>query len=232
MVTYDDLKEYLYFLASVRIYMGGTRTKEDVWFLIGRIIYILRKRKVILPYSDKDLEEFVRLQIDADFCNLMLGEYLGEFNDDLKSLYHVGNLKDLLEQMLDITLDSRIIGLYKDHVTVICECGEQAVFMSRQKIQPGAGGNIYYCRACGNLVGVHAGTNIPFGTPADRETRALRVKCHQLFDQQWTTPEEREKAYKWLVKEMHLTKAEGHFGKFNKEKCLEALKLLENPLQN
>lgn len=232
MVTYDDLKEYLYELACARIYMEGTQTKADVWFLIGRIVYILRRRKTILPYSEKDLDEFVRLQIDADFCNILLGDYLGEFNDDLKNLYHVGNLKDLLEKMLHITLDSRIIGLYKDHVTVICECGEKAAFMKRSRIQPGTGGYIYYCMACGNMVGVHAGTNIPFGTPADRETRALRVKCHQLFDQKWKTPEEREKAYLWLVKEMHLTKAEGHFGKFNKERCLQALKLLENRLQN
>lgn len=230
MVTYDELKEYLYELADARIDLEhtGPATKQDVWFIIGRTIYILKKKRVILPYNDKDLDEFIRLELDAEFYNNLLGNYLGELNDNLKELYHVGNLKDLVEKMLYIELDSRLIGLYKDNVEVICECGCKAKFISRKQIEPGKAGKIYYCYDCGNFVGVHAGTNIPFGIPADKITRALRVKCHNLFDERWRTPEEREAAYRWLMKEMGLSKSQTHFGKFNEAQCLQAIEILKN----
>lgn len=226
MVTYDDLKEYLYELAYARIYMGGAATRKDVGFLIGRIVYTLKRKHAILPYKESDLDDFVRLEINEDFCNVLLGDCLGEFNGNLKELYHVGNLKDIMEKWFQIKLNSKIIGLYKKNLKVYCECGEQAVFVKRDKIQSGKEGYIYYCQSCGNMVGVHVGTNIPFGIPADKETRALRIKCHQLFDQKWNTPEEREEMYLWLMEKMGLNKAQTHFGKFNKTQCREALKIL------
>lgn len=233
MVSYDELKEYLYELAYDRIGLDfvGPATKKDVWFIIGRTIYILKKKHIILPYNDCDLDDFINMQLDADFFNNLLGDYLGELNDNLKELYHVGNLKDIIEKWFCVELNSRYIGLYKDNIKVFCECGEQAVFMPRKRIEPGKRGYIYYC-SCGRFVGVHAGTNIPFGIPADRETRALRIKCHELFDQRWKTPEERENAYRWLMGEMGLMKMQTHFGKFNKQQCLTAIQILQEQKSN
>lgn len=224
MVNYNELKDYLCGIAHCRV-SNFAEKEKDVRFLAGRIVYTLQKRR-IYPYCDGELPRFVRIQLDAEFLNGFLADYLGRFNDDPKELYHTGVLRDILEEWFDVRLDGYQIGLYKDHVKAVCECGERAKFIPRNKIEPGRKGYIYLCD-CGRFVGVHIGTNIPLGIPTDRETRALRAKCHKSFDKKWRTPEERENTYRWLSEKMKLTKAQTHFGKMNKEQCREALRILE-----
>ena len=63
-------------------------------------------------------------------------------------------------------------------------------------------------------------------TPADEETRQLRIKCHNLFDKRWNTRKRRNQAYLELSHILGIKKEECHFGMFNKEQCEKALKIL------
>src|SRR5579872_5741293 len=44
---------------------------------------------------------------------------------------------------------------------------------------------LHYPARCEYSIGAHQNTREPFGFPADRATRALRVKLHQLIDPLW-----------------------------------------------
>lgn len=65
----------------------------------------------------------------------------------------------------------------------------------------------------------------PQGRPADAQTRALRVQCHQKFDTIWQSHQmTRKQAYRLLQRVMELPESEAHFGNFTKEQCEEFLR--------
>ena len=85
--------------------------------------------------------------------------------------------------------------------------------------------NIYHCDSCDARVGTHGRGNTPLGTPANANLRALRRKCHDLFDPMWKRKGySRGGAYKWLQREMELSPEEAHIGKFNEEQCKKLMR--------
>lgn len=90
----------------------------------------------------------------------------------------------------------------------------------------------YRCMSCGAHVGTHAKTDPPepLGTLANREVRALRRQCHDVFDKYWLKPRRgrklrRRHAYLRLATFMGMTKDEAHISSWQREKCLLFLSL-------
>lgn len=70
----------------------------------------------------------------------------------------------------------------------------------------------------------------PLGVPADKETRAWRIKAHQAFDLLFNGENlimEREEAYAYLQHLMNLTEEQAHISKFDIEQCKELIDLLD-----
>ena len=100
-------------------------------------------------------------------------------------------------------------------------------------------GKMYYCTECGAFVGTH----IPrpkeaFGILANAEMRALKQKCHKLFDEKWiyevTKPQRqkaRRKAYRELARMMEIPVTECHFGYFDTVMLNKAYKILESEVR-
>jgi hypothetical protein len=66
-------------------------------------------------------------------------------------------------------------------------------------------------------------------TPADKETRDLRNRCHQLFDALWKSGDmSRNKAYRKLAYWMQLPEERAHIGMFDRAQCLKLISLLED----
>lgn len=115
---------------------------------------------------------------------------------------------------------------FVDPSTLICPfCGDKLIWKESRY------GGFYGCASwartrCRGSVGCHPGTKIPLGTPADAETKALRIKAHDLFDNMWKTEGmSRKAAYEWLADAMGVDEA--HIGWMNKsdlEKLIEILK--------
>ncbi len=70
----------------------------------------------------------------------------------------------------------------------------------------------------------------PLGVPANAATKQARMRAHAAFDRLWRSGKmSRTDAYRWMQKNMDLTKDEAHIGKFDMAKCakLEDLVSLE-----
>jgi hypothetical protein len=64
-------------------------------------------------------------------------------------------------------------------------------------------------------------------TPADEETRALRHRCHELFDHLWQDGKmSREAAYSWLSRAMGLQRDQAHIGMFDAAQCRTLIEAL------
>ncbi len=93
--------------------------------------------------------------------------------------------------------------------------------------------NLYVCYPCDARVGTHGKGKRPLGTMANKQLRALRMSCHQVFDNRWKNKKRgkskaRKKAYLWLQEAMNLSEKEAHIGKFNKEQCFKLLEIMRN----
>jgi len=79
----------------------------------------------------------------------------------------------------------------------------------------------FVCPSCSARVGCHALTGKPLGTPANAELRALRRRCHDLFDPLWNRgarhlrPIARAGAYAWLAEKLGVDRV--HFGEADVE---------------
>lgn len=91
---------------------------------------------------------------------------------------------------------------------------------------------IWYCRKCKATVSCHPGTSIPMGYMATSKTRKLRQEVHKVFDRLWLEGwSSRDRAYRWLASQMHLTKHQAHISRFNSEQCRLAIKLCKERLE-
>ncbi|MBQ9657632.1 MAG: hypothetical protein IJV31_02555 [Clostridia bacterium] len=120
--------------------------------------------------------------------------------------------------------------------TICRYCGSPVVYTSNAEIygREYGEGKCYLCRNCRAFVGVHPGTDIPLGTLADEELRRYRKAAHFWFDKIWKSPTRittRDKAYKWLSKELGLPKEETHIGMFEKEQCEKVMEISQKRLQ-
>ena len=109
-------------------------------------------------------------------------------------------------------------------------CGGMVKFVSNAEIygrQYGSG-YAYLCTKCGAYTGTHKPRpKDALGLLANSEMRKLKIECHDLFDAQWNTYEERCEMYKWLANQMDISVKECHFGHFDIERLRKAKQILE-----
>lgn len=110
---------------------------------------------------------------------------------------------------------------------LICaDCGESMI------LGYGKFGWFYHCRrwpTCQGAVGAHQKTKAPLGTPANAETRKLRMIAHDRFDQLWrgAGTEMRNAAYSWLAERLGLTKERCHIAMFDADQCRAVIREAE-----
>lgn len=75
------------------------------------------------------------------------------------------------------------------------------------------------CRGCH---GAHFDGS-PLGVPGDRATREARKRAHELFDKVWQNRlvQDRQAAYKWLMKALGLSVEMAHIARLTIEQCSE-----------
>lgn len=122
-------------------------------------------------------------------------------------------------------------------------CGEYAEFVDSAEVYGRSYGMIYLCRPCDARVGVHNGTEKPFGTLANAELRALRKRAHAAFDPIWEqdliaditsiAPQKkpRTRAYWWLAFELGIPAANCHIGSMNEEQCRKLIDICKEARQ-
>ncbi len=118
---------------------------------------------------------------------------------------------------------------------LLCACGAKTKLTTRHKY--GIGGPdvpIWACQPCDSWVGCHPKSTKPLGTPADAQLRRARVLAHEALDPLWQAKMDKHKvsnardlAYKWLARELGLTKDECHIGRMDLETCNRVVELCE-----
>lgn len=92
---------------------------------------------------------------------------------------------------------------------------------------------IFYCNDCGASVGCHPGTHNPLGKLADKHTRTLRRRLHEVFDVFWMQGYmTRTEAYAWLAEQLKITSAECHVSQLTFVQLKEAIRLTKDYFQN
>jgi ssDNA-binding Zn-finger/Zn-ribbon topoisomerase 1 len=104
---------------------------------------------------------------------------------------------------------------------VTCHCGSKMRLRYSQRF----GGNWFYgCSRfpeCDGAHGAHQSDGAPLGVPADKPTKAARIRAHTVFNQLFEGRGRmtRSQAYRWLAKKLHMTADECHIGRFNLAQC-------------
>lgn len=122
--------------------------------------------------------------------------------------------------------------------TIRCPyCGSPAVLRSADGIyyDNSRDMKLYVCKnypQCDSYVRVHAGTNIPAGTMANRRLRALRAEAHRYFDRLYKSGYmTKDDAYHWLAGILDAPLSQAHIGYLGEYYCQvvidESRKLLE-----
>ena len=110
-------------------------------------------------------------------------------------------------------------------------CGGEVEYIPNKFIygKPYGSGFCYHCCQCGAYVGTHKiRPQEAFGILANEEMRKMKMKCHDLFDKLWNTPEQRQKCYKWLADKLNIPVSECHFGYFDLDMLHKAYDILSN----
>lgn len=86
----------------------------------------------------------------------------------------------------------------------------------------------YCCKPCEAWVGMHEGSNKPFGSLANAKLRKKRLDTHKAFDVLWRDKQNptvaRKQAYSWLASKMVLDVDQCHIGMFDIEQCNLAIR--------
>jgi hypothetical protein len=119
-------------------------------------------------------------------------------------------------------------------------CKGKTEFVNSEEVYKKNFGMIYLCGDCQAWVGVHEGTDQALGRLANAELREWKKKAHYWFDAVFANgfinrifPEyfegvsNREKAYWWLAKSMHLPRPECHIGMFDVAQCEEVVRICQ-----
>jgi ssDNA-binding Zn-finger/Zn-ribbon topoisomerase 1 len=93
-------------------------------------------------------------------------------------------------------------------------------------------GLFYGCNSYPNCKATHGAhpDGKPLGKPADKETKAWRIKAHLAFDKLFEGEQavmNRDEAYQYLQTMMNLTEEKAHISKFDSEQCKELIDLLD-----
>ena len=114
-------------------------------------------------------------------------------------------------------------------IPTICPyCAGKVIFTDSAPLYGGKSyGMVYLCTNCNASVGVHKGTNKPFGTLANTALKLKRMEVHRVFDGWWQQCGlRRSQAYKWLADQMELPIYRTHIGEFDMAQCEQAIQLV------
>ncbi len=104
-------------------------------------------------------------------------------------------------------------------------CGKSVVIVDSSAIY-GAGHDYGLMKTCGDFPKCNSYSGYG-ATLANKELRELRKKCHRNFDQIWKSGKmSRKEAYKWLCREMRISRKDGHIALFRDDQCKRLLELL------
>jgi ssDNA-binding Zn-finger/Zn-ribbon topoisomerase 1 len=110
---------------------------------------------------------------------------------------------------------------------VIPKCGECGSPMILRESRYGKFWGCSRFPQCKGTHGAHQADGRPLGTPADKETKAARIKAHAAFDMLWKGREmSRTDAYRWMGEAMKLPPEQRHIGEFTTEQCVLLIALL------
>ncbi|USL16590.1 MULTISPECIES: zinc-finger-containing protein [Bacillus cereus group] len=110
-------------------------------------------------------------------------------------------------------------------------CNGEVVLTSNKELYGKEYGNgkCYLCRKCKASVGTHNGTTRPLGILANREMKILKKTCHDLFDITWKNKIlNRTEAYKRLARLLGIKQEDCHFGHFEIDMLINAIKVLSD----
>ena len=118
-----------------------------------------------------------------------------------------------------------------DNSTLDVRCGECGYPM---ELRPSRYGMFWGCTrfpACRGTHGAHPDGR-PLGTPANTETKKLRIAAHEVFDATWKNGQRsRTSAYRWLAKKIKLTFADCHIGSMDADQCRRVIGYCTTRLQ-
>lgn len=120
--------------------------------------------------------------------------------------------------------------------TVCNLCHGKVIYTSNANIygREYGSGKMYFCTNCYAYVGTHEPRpKEALGILADEPMRAMKVKCHELFDRSWKSKtgyeqkkRARKRAYQRLARQLGIDKEECHFGYFDLEMLNKAYRIL------
>jgi len=117
---------------------------------------------------------------------------------------------------------------------VLCgECGAEMRLRETTKYlnKEGNPTKFYGCSKYPECKGTHSAhqrSGDPMGIPANKETKAWRIKAHTEFDKLWQKyGYNRKESYELLKTIMNLDKGNGHIGMFDIDQCKLLIKKLK-----
>ena len=88
--------------------------------------------------------------------------------------------------------------------------------------------SFFQCKPCDAYVGTHQNSGKSLGRLANAELREKKKRAHAVFDPIWRSKERtRSQAYKWLGREMGLTRSQCHIGMFDEKQCDHVVHICE-----
>lgn len=116
-------------------------------------------------------------------------------------------------------------------MNVICPyCQKRTVLLNGQELYPHRRDLVkklfWVCEPCGASVGCHPGTKRPLGRLANAMLRKAKMEAHGIFDKFWKYGRlTRAEAYRWLAKELDLTRETCHIGMFDEAMCKKVVEV-------
>lgn len=124
--------------------------------------------------------------------------------------------------------------MHTDRKVMCSYCNKPAKLKTGKQLYPHrpdlADIKMWVCIPCNARVGIYKNSKslAPKGTLANKELRILRIKVHELFDPMWKKGKRsRTQAYVWLSHKLRISPEKCHVGMFNKELCIQAIKILK-----
>lgn len=199
------------------------RLSKDVSAVVMAAVYKMIDEDLIEPAyeTEEEAERVVREHLGPSEIEAVIKRRYDEetrFQSDPAIAVKWAAIATGIEEMLDIEVDRKKIGLYGD-ISVMCSCGGRCEMVNDARKHR----TVWQCQKCGAKIGVHKGTNIPLGVPASGELSKLRIEVHREIDRLVSSGLSKNRVYKILQRKMKLSETETHAGKFDILQCQEAL---------
>lgn len=202
----------------------------------GNYEYAIRCFCRYLAAGNYNLDTYIIYGVPDYVVTEFLKEQIEKIDlSDIKKCVLIGKMATILNDIL--TKDINIMELWPRR-DVKCDCGTMChlieakwAYSQQAVINSNLQGRYYYrCPVCGAMVGTHIGTNIPYGTPVNKETAEMRVKTHSLMEEMISKNNlEKTDVYHYLVSKFPTKSVEKvHVGCFDTDSCKKAMNFLLN----